>query len=298
MRETLVAVGRHERTEMAVGDHIYVKRGAYTHHGVCVSETTVIHFSGEPGSKQDATIRQDSLDQFAGGGLIRVRAYGVRLDIDETLARARSRVGESGYHLFANNCEHFAAWCVADRHNSGQVAGAAATSGFVGVSALAAAGGVGTVAAAGEVAGLSGAGIMSGLAATGVGGAVGGLATLGVLPGVASAAIMNVALRDNECLPSEERTARRVGRRSSVAGAVVGSAAGISAVSAAGVTGLSAAGITSGLATIGGAVGGGMAAGSAVVIAGPAIAAAAIGYGSYRAVRWAARQRLERGNQT
>lgn len=276
---------------MAVGDHIYVKRGGYTHHGVQVSETTVVHFSGEPGSKRDATIRVDTLDVFLRGGFLQVRPYGARLSIDETITRARSRVGESGYHLFANNCEHFAAWCVADRHSSGQVNGAAATSGFVGVSALAAAGGVGTVAAAGEVAGLSGAGIMSGLAATGAGGALGGLATLGVLPGLASVAIMNIALRDNECLPDDERSARRAGRHSSVAGAAVGSAAGIGAVSAAGVTGLSAAGITSGLATIGGAVGGGMAAGSAIVIAGPALAAAAIGYGSYRLVRWASRQR-------
>lgn len=29
----------------------------------------------------------------------------------ETLARARSRIGESNYNLFSNNCEHFALWC-------------------------------------------------------------------------------------------------------------------------------------------------------------------------------------------
>lgn len=71
-----------------------------------------------------------------------------------------------------------------------------------------------------------------------------------------------------------------------MAGAAGGSVAGVAAVSAAGsVAGLSAAGITSGLAAIGATVGGGMAAGSAIVIAGPAVAAAGIGYGAYRAIR-------------
>ena len=91
---------------------------------------------------------------------------------------------------------------------------------------------------------------------------------------------MNLALRDDAALPSEERSARRAGRRASVAGAAGGSVAGVAALSAFGsVAGLGAAGITSGLAAIGGVVGGGMVAGSAVIIAGPAVAAAGIGYG-------------------
>jgi len=125
-------------------------------------------------------------------------------------------------------------------------------------------------------------------------GAVGGLVVLGVAPGAMSAAVMNIALRDDEALPSGERLARSVGRKASIAGVAGGSAAGVATVSAVGVTaGLSAAGIRSGLAAIGAVVGGGMAAGSAIVVAAPAVASAAIGYGSYRVARWLRRRRAE-----
>lgn len=72
------------------------------------------------------------------------------------------------------------------------------------------------------------------------------------------------------------------GAISAGAGAVLGSGGAVATVAAAGsVTGLSAAGITSGLAAIGGVVGGGMAAGVAVVAAAP-IATACIGFGAYK----------------
>ena len=72
-----------------------------------------------------------------------------------------------------------------------------------------------------------------------------------------------------------------------MAGAVAGSAGSVAAISTAGsVAGLSGAGITSGLAAIGGTVGGGMAAGTALTVAAPAVAAAGVGYGLYKAWKW------------
>lgn len=41
----------------------------------------------------------------------------------ETLARARSRIGESNYNLFSNNCEHFALWCKTGISESHQISG-------------------------------------------------------------------------------------------------------------------------------------------------------------------------------
>ncbi len=67
--------------------------------------------------------------------------------------------------------------------------------------------------------------------------------------------------------------------------AVGGGATSIGAVAATGTVGLSAAGITSGLAGIGGIVGGGMAAGVVLTTAFPAFAAMIVGYGAYRIVR-------------
>ena len=62
-----------------------------------------------------------------------------------------------------------------------------------------------------------------------------------------------------------------------MAGAVAASVGGVASVSATGTAGLSGAGIASGLAAIGGS----MAAGTAVVVAAPAVAAAGLGVGSY-----------------
>lgn len=271
------------------GDHIYVKRRGYTHHGVEVDDGEVIHFTGTPGNKLGATIRRTTLAEFTGPkGKLRYRRYGHQLPADMAVERAESKLGESGYSLFSNNCEHFATWCVYDRAKSAQVNGAKATGALATTTAAGAAAGIGVVAGVGTTAGLSGPGIMSGLATVGgaVGsGAVGGLVALGAAPAAASVVVMNVALQDDPNLAESERVARRAGRYSSVAGAAGGSVAGIGAVSAAGVAGLSGAGITSGLAAVGAAVGGGMVAGSAIVIAAPAVAAAGLGYGVYRAAR-------------
>ena len=271
------------------GDHIYVKRRGYTHHGVEVDDGEVIHFTGTPGSRRAAMIRRTTMAEFTGPrGKLRYRRYGHQLTPDLAVERAESKLGRSGYRLFSNNCEHFATWCVHDRTRSAQVNGAMATGAVVSSTAAGAAAGIGIVSGIGAAAGLSGPGIMSGLATVGgtVGaGAVGGLAVLGAAPGVAAVAVMNIALRDDPTLSESDRVARRAGRVSSAAGAVGGTAVGVGAVSVAGVAGLSGAGITSGLAAIGATVGGGMAAGSAIVIAGPAIAAAGVGYGVYRAAR-------------
>ena len=39
----------------------------------------------------------------------------------ETVTRARSRIGEHGYNLLLNNCEHFAVWCKTGVEKSEQV---------------------------------------------------------------------------------------------------------------------------------------------------------------------------------
>ena len=272
------------------GDHVYVRRHGYNHHGVEVNGGEVIHFTGTPGNKRGAMIRRTTMADFTGpSGKLCYRRYGQQLPADLAVERAESKVGQSGYNLFSNNCEHFATWCVHDRTSSAQVDGAKATGAVVSSAAAGAAAGIGIVSGFGAAAGLSGPGIMSGLAAVGgmVGsGAVGGLVVLGVAPAAAAVAVMNIALRDDPTLGENDRVARRAGRGSSAAGAVGGTALGVGAVSAAGVTaGLSGAGITSGLAAIGATVGGGMAAGSAIIIALPTIAAAGLGYGVYRAAR-------------
>src|SRR4051812_11749232 len=110
---------------MGHGDHIYVvRRRGYTHHGIDCGDGTVIHFSGEPGSaKLGACIVRSTLYDFLQGGELKVREYGRRDPAETTVHRAESKLGETGYHLVRNNCEHFATWCCTGLAASRQVRG-------------------------------------------------------------------------------------------------------------------------------------------------------------------------------
>ncbi|MBE3074685.1 MAG: EAL domain-containing protein [Actinobacteria bacterium] len=148
---------------MTRGDHIYVGRVGYPHHGIDVGDGRVIHYSGEPGkSKSHAIIRYATLQEFTQGCEVKVRRYDRSFDPDETVHRAESKLGERDYDLFRGNCEYFASWCVTGRNISGQINGAVAVGGL-GTTALVAAppgGAVSGVAVLGAAAGLVGAGTM------------------------------------------------------------------------------------------------------------------------------------------
>ncbi|XP_014677569.1 PREDICTED: lecithin retinol acyltransferase-like [Priapulus caudatus] len=114
--------------ELKRGDHIYVWRTGYHHHGIWDGRK-VIHFDGaKSGDKSNATIRRDTLDVFLNGGKLKIYLYGVSWwntwyewlttsttlesdPPDTVMDRAESRIGDSGYNLIFNNCEHFAHWC-------------------------------------------------------------------------------------------------------------------------------------------------------------------------------------------
>jgi hypothetical protein len=248
------------------GDHIKTARTGYEHHGIYVGENEVIHYSGDK-TKSGATIRRDTLGVFSQGRPVEVVMYGLRFGGTEAVSRAVSRLEENGYSLVGNNCEHFARWCVTGDRESEQVTDRAAMVGAV----------VGGGAATGAIAGLA-------TVAGAVGaGAVGGLAAVAAAPATIATAAMLKGLKDDEVLPSLERDARKAGRVATVTGAVAGTGGTIIAVSAMGsVAGLSSAGVMSGLAAIGGTVGGGMAAGTVIAVAAPAVAAVAVGYGLYK----------------
>lgn len=144
------------------GDIIGVVRrgGTYVHYGIYVSDTCIVHYN-IPASKTigHATVHATNLRNFlrddaeyfvldfpkpyqppvALGGqettshinsyseeLARTlqQTYGYHLySPEETVARARSRLGETSYNLFTNNCEHFAIWCKTGVSESLQVSG-------------------------------------------------------------------------------------------------------------------------------------------------------------------------------
>lgn len=266
-------------------------RGVYTHHGIYVGSGSIVHYSGLADSIATGPVEEVGLTTFCAGRDFYIKAHAApAFNTEQITRRARSRIGESAYSVFANNCEHFCNWCIEGDHDSAQVTSATTVAS---PSAGTVAGLIarGVVSTGGAVAGLSGPGVMSGLATAGSlvgGGAVAGLGVLAAGPSLAMASLVNsTVLKDDPVLEQHERDSRSVGRAASYTGAVAGTAGSIAAVSAVGsVAGLSGAGITSGLAAIGSVAGGGMAAGVVITTALPVAAAAGLGYGVYKLVKW------------
>lgn len=109
---------------MARGDHIKVRRrsGLYSHHGIDMGDGTVIHFSGEPFRRNQASICRVTLAEFlAGGRRVVVRHRDTERAPGEVAAAAEAALAHQKYSLWRNNCEHFATWCKTGRHRSRQV---------------------------------------------------------------------------------------------------------------------------------------------------------------------------------
>jgi Lecithin retinol acyltransferase len=271
---------------MAYGDHIYVERlGVYTHDGVDVGDGFVIHRGSIDGTKSGALISKTTIAEFSDGATVQIKLYGTRLSPDEAVARAESMLGEPGYHVLWHNCEHFATWCVTGEYVSDQVDTAVSTTRVVGLGIGVPAVSVRTVTALGYGSSSSGPNLMSGLARLG-GTVTSGLLVAGVAAGAATTYGMCQLMPDKPSLTGDERCARRNGRYGTAAGAVAGVALSFHLVGTLGVAGYSGAGLTSGLSILGGKVGGGMAAGTKLAIALPAVAAILLGYLIYRLTQW------------
>lgn len=103
--------------DCAPGDVIRVRLGELYHYGVFASEEEVIQFGLPPlseyRSRPDAfTVLATDIDLFSCGQIVEIgipekEERRARFSREETLRRARARLGETGYDLLRNNCEHF-----------------------------------------------------------------------------------------------------------------------------------------------------------------------------------------------
>ena len=103
------------------GQHLVVKFGTYTHHGIDLGDETVIHYGRGLHNKVNARVEIVSRDVFCAGNPITIRDSNRLFSSDEIVERATSRLGECDYDLFQNNCEHFVNWCRSDVADSAQV---------------------------------------------------------------------------------------------------------------------------------------------------------------------------------
>ena len=103
------------------GDMVRVRIGGIWHYGVFVSDSEVIQFGAPPRQStekaDDILVCATSIDVFSGGSIVETAKLGFieklkRIPRKKTVKIARSRIGEGGYNLLHNNCEHFAHECV------------------------------------------------------------------------------------------------------------------------------------------------------------------------------------------
>ena len=148
--------GKESKPEPQNGDVIRVNRGLYSHYGVYVADCEhVIHYTGATGPDDfNGVVRETSLAEFLNGaetfsvcnfpenpqnifpyfygkkgGIFQlwqvIKAFKLKdyhlYSGDETVERARNKLGQGGYNLALNNCEHFAVWCKTGVSSSSQV---------------------------------------------------------------------------------------------------------------------------------------------------------------------------------
>lgn len=112
------------------GDHIRVNRGIYNHHGIYVSHDEVIHFTGQDNdnildwSKNE--VITTNLDVFLKDGILEVKEYTEEelkdlYPVEHIVQYARCCIGDNGYNLIFNNCEHFSNVCTLGRFRSVQI---------------------------------------------------------------------------------------------------------------------------------------------------------------------------------
>ena len=105
------------------GDMVRVKvNDQLDHYGVFVSDSEVIQFGKNPSlrlgvSEKDVLVLSTDINEFRNGAFPEFADMSLgekfkRFKTDKTIELARKRIGEGGYNIIHNNCEHFAYECV------------------------------------------------------------------------------------------------------------------------------------------------------------------------------------------
>lgn len=106
-----------EYKECRYGDIIRVKLGSVYHYGIFVSEDEVIAFGLPPTAenlknRNNIKVLATDIDVFSCGNLVETAQLTFkermkRRSPEQVVLMARERIGEGGYNIIHNNCEHF-----------------------------------------------------------------------------------------------------------------------------------------------------------------------------------------------
>ena len=99
------------------GDMIRVKLGSIYHYGIFVSPDEVIQFGLPPSARpslkdSEVEVLSSDIETFLQGGFVERAEYDKKerktiKSVEEIVKTAKSRIGEKGYSILYNNCEHF-----------------------------------------------------------------------------------------------------------------------------------------------------------------------------------------------
>lgn len=101
------------------GDIIRTKISFYHHYGIYISDDEIIQFGlpDDPGKPAEQIhVIATNIDVFLNGGELETASPEIAevkkiRSKNEIIATARSRIGEDGYDILHNNCEHFVFSC-------------------------------------------------------------------------------------------------------------------------------------------------------------------------------------------
>ncbi|MBQ9467602.1 MAG: lecithin retinol acyltransferase family protein [Clostridia bacterium] len=123
--------GSWELTDLYPGAHIRVRTGSFYHHGIYIGGGEVVQF-GLPrdiyGDPSEIRILRSPVKDFCPDDSSFIEVYRFsRKELKQKqsdaqiVAAALAHVGEGGYSVLRNNCEHFANFCVFGRKTSAQI---------------------------------------------------------------------------------------------------------------------------------------------------------------------------------
>ncbi len=108
------------------GDIIRVKVKFYYHYGIYVSGDEIIQFGlpdNEGINPDEIEVLSTDINTFLNGGNLETAKLTFHENIKRrsrkaTVEYARGRIGQKGYNILHNNCEHFASECVFGKRKS------------------------------------------------------------------------------------------------------------------------------------------------------------------------------------
>lgn len=123
--------GKWELKDLYPGAHIRVKFDHFYHHGIYIGDDEVIQFGLPYDIHNDPTkikVLKSSLAEFCGNENAFIEVYVFtkkelkeKKKDEEIVLNAINSIGESGYSIIHNNCEHFANRCIFGIAKSSQI---------------------------------------------------------------------------------------------------------------------------------------------------------------------------------